>query len=56
MNVNKADKKNETPLHYAARGGHEAMVSLLLDHGAYPLAVGKHGTVSDVRTAVLFVS
>lgn len=48
VNVNKADKKNETPLHHAARGGHEAMVSLLLDHGAYPLAVGKQGTVSDV--------
>jgi ankyrin repeat protein len=44
------DHHRETSLHYAARHGHEGVVSLLLAHGANPLAVGAHGDASEVHT------
>ena len=35
------------PLHYAVRGGHAAMVKLLLERGAHPLATGWGGRLGD---------
>lgn len=34
--LNEANKLGETPLHLAAKGGHEECIELLLDRGAFP--------------------
>ena len=36
VGVNSADEVDVCPLHVAAANGHEALVSLLLGHGANP--------------------
>jgi ankyrin repeat protein len=58
VDINKADKEGETALHYAARFGREAVVSLLLSHRANALAVAKQGRAAEVPylpTLLIFI-
>jgi len=41
--VNSIDSKRETPLHVAAREGHEAVVTLLISRGADVNAINEYG-------------
>ncbi|WHZ11666.1 MAG: ankrin repeat domain-containing protein [Burkholderiaceae bacterium] len=45
------NKPGWTPLHYAATGGHDAIVSLLLDHSAYIDAESPNGTTPLMMAA-----
>ncbi len=54
--VDKADKQGETALHYAARYGHAAVVSLLLSSRADTQKMSKHGNAAEVSLFSLLVS
>lgn len=47
--IDKADDNGDTALHYAAREGHGAVVTLLLRDGADALVQGKDGSPEDVH-------
>jgi ankyrin repeat protein len=47
--INRVDKSGETALHYAARYGHVAVLSLLLASRADTRMFGTQGVASDVR-------
>jgi ankyrin repeat protein len=47
--VDKADEQGETALHYAARYGHAAVVSLLLSSRADTRLISKHSNAAEVR-------
>ncbi len=54
--VDKADKQGETALHYAARYGHSAVVSLLLSSRTDTRLIGTHGNAAEVRLHCLLLS
>ena len=52
-NVNQVSSAGQTPLILAAVGGHGALARVLLESGADPRAVNRHGqTALDIATAM----
>jgi ankyrin repeat protein len=54
--VDKADEQGETALHYAARYGHAAVVSLLLSARADTQMMSKHGNAAEVSPSSPLIS
>ena len=49
--VDPVDLDDQTPLHYAARGGHKEIVEFLLTKGADPEAANKWGWTAQMLAA-----
>ena len=56
LNPNIRDDIGETPLHYAALGGHPDVVKLLLEHGADPNVQGVEGNAPSASGAVALLA